>query len=88
MTRVQTSAVGLAKRIGHLLRLDQKPTLREFAAASPWIGIRAAILSRRSIKWRLAVPLSRDRSSTYSLPLAAPIPCRPKGLLSFTNRDR
>jgi hypothetical protein len=28
--RLQTSAVGLAKRIGHLLRLGQKPILREW----------------------------------------------------------
>ena len=40
----------------------------DFQAASPCIGIGAGILSRRSIKWRLAGPLSRDRSSSYSLP--------------------
>ena len=36
-------------------------------AASRWIGIGAAILSRRSIKWRLAGPLSRDREQQLFL---------------------
>jgi hypothetical protein len=40
----------------------------DFQAASPWIGIGAAILSRRSIRWRLAGPLSQDKSSSYSSP--------------------
>src|ERR1700685_2148394 len=39
MTRVQTSAVGLAKRIGHLLRLGHKPTLQKW----PLVGRKPAV---------------------------------------------